>query len=63
MKYQCYGQVVGSKYLGEVEAENEKQALELAADLESAQFVSICHQCSDSIEDAEIREIVVQKVE
>ena len=61
-RYACYGLVSGSKYLGEVEAENEAQAEEKAWNLDSS-FVSLCHHCSGQIEDPEITTIDVEKMD
>ena len=59
-KWNCYGQVVGSKYLGQVEAETSEEALEHAAELDS-NSVSFCHHCSGECEDPEVREIVIEE--
>jgi hypothetical protein len=60
-KYQCYGRVVGSKFLGEVEAGSAAEAIEKAFDLPGAQHISICHQCAREIEDPEITDITVNE--
>ena len=60
-KYRVHGVVTGGKYLGEVEAENEKQAKEKGFDLES-NYVSLCHQCAGEVEDPEIHEIIVEVI-
>lgn len=59
MKYHCYGVVVGSKYLGEVEADSEEEAEERALELESAS-VSLCHQCASECEDPQIDKITAE---
>lgn len=61
MKYHIYAKVVGSKYLGEVEANSEKEAIQKGWDLDEA-CVSLCHQCSSECEDAEIEEITVDEL-
>lgn len=53
-KYSVTGKVVGSKYLGEVEADSLEQAFEKAEKLDF--YVSLCHQCDDQCEDAEVTE-------
>ncbi len=58
-KYTCYGKVVATKWLGDVEAENEKEALELAMELDT-NHVSICHQCARQIDSPEIDEVFVE---
>jgi hypothetical protein len=60
-KYACYGKVVATKYLGEVEAENKTEALRLADDLDVS--VSVCHQCAKDIDSPEIDEIFVEECE
>lgn len=57
--YRCVGTVVGGKYLGEVEARSKAKAVQLAWELEQAS-VSLCHQCSSQVEDAEITKISVE---
>jgi len=52
-KWDVYGKVVGSKYLGVFEAETEAEAIELALESDAA-HVSMCHQCSDHCESPEI---------
>lgn len=59
-KFKAYGQVVGSKYLGEVEADTEEEAKRKAWSLA---HVSLCHQCSDECEDPEVEEIAVEAAE
>ncbi len=56
-KFRCYGRVVGSTYLGEVEAATEEEAMEKA--LNDA-WVSLCHQCSREIEDPEVDSVTVE---
>ena len=60
MIYNCYGTVKGSKYLGQVKAANEDEAIEKAQELETT-HVSFCHHCSGECEDPQIDEIVVEK--
>ena len=55
-KYSVYGQVTGSKYLGEVEAETEEEAIKKGEGLDDC-WISLCHQCSDEIEDPQVIEI------
>lgn len=60
MKWDAYGKVVGNKYLGEVEAATEQEAIEAALKLDST-YVSFCHQCAGECEDPVIEEVVVEK--
>ena len=60
--YQVTATVVGSKYLGEFEAETEEAAKEMAL-ASDAVFISLCHQCSDQCENAECSEVVADEVE
>lgn len=55
--YRCVGTVVGGKYLGEVKARSTAEAVQLAWEQAS---VSLCHQCSSQVEDAEITKISVE---
>ncbi|MEJ2293866.1 MAG: hypothetical protein P8Y23_03785 [Candidatus Lokiarchaeota archaeon] len=58
MKYSVYAKVVGSKYLGEVEASSEKEAIEKGWGLDEA-CVCLCHQCSSECENPEVDDISV----
>ena len=58
-KYNVYGRVVGSKYLGSVEAFSLEEAQELADNLPS--HISLCHQCSSQIEDPEISKTTIEE--
>lgn len=59
-KWAAYGRVVGNKYLGTVDADTEEEAREKAFKLDACS-ISVCHQCSDQIEDPEISEVDVQR--
>lgn len=61
-KFRCFGTVAGSKYLGEVEAEDAEQAEQLAYDLASC-YVKLCHQCKSEVEGAEVQSVVVERAE
>ena len=52
-KFGVTGIVVGSKYLGEFEADNAEAAVDLAMESDAV-YVSMCHQCSDECEDPAI---------
>lgn len=58
--YHCYASVIGSKYLGTVEADNEEHALDLAWKLETT-GIHVCHQCADHIENPEVDNITVEE--
>ena len=55
-RFRLCATVTGSKYLGEVEAETIEEAIEKGYGLDEC-HVSVCHQCSNEIEDAEITDI------
>lgn len=59
-KWKCYGRITSSKYLGEVEADTEDEALEKAIGLDTA-FISLCHQCSREMDDPEVTEVNVER--
>ena len=59
MKYQIYGKVVGSKYIGEVEASSEEEAIEKGWELDEA-CVTLCCQCSKECEDPEISDLIAE---
>lgn len=60
-KYDVYGEVQGTKYLGEYEAESPEEAEEMAMEAEGS--VRLCHQCHNECEDAEIVDCKVEEVE
>jgi hypothetical protein len=59
-KWRVYGAVSATKYIGVVEAETEAQAIEVGGNHKNA-YVSLCWQCSDECDGAEIQEIVVEQ--
>jgi hypothetical protein len=56
-KWTIYGAVRASKYVGQVEAETEEEAIEKGWKLDTV-GCSVCHQCADEIEDPEIEQLV-----
>lgn len=61
-KFRVSASVVGSKYIGEFEAETAEDAEQLARDSSEAS-ISLCHQCSCECEDAECSDMQVELVE
>lgn len=62
-KWYVTATVVGSKYLGIVEAETENEAKEIAMELENYGNISLCNYCSDECEDGETTEVSVSLIE
>lgn len=62
MKYLIYGKVVGSKYIGEVEASSEREAIEKGWELDET-CVYLCCQCSRQCEDGEITDLLAEPLE
>lgn len=63
-KYNVYGSVSGTKYLGQIEAESMEQATKIAWDgRRIALSVDLCHQCARECENAEITDIEVEEEE
>ena len=63
-KYAVYGIITASVKIGEYEAKNEDEALEMADFDESADWhPSLCWQCSEHVELADIYETQVDKIE
>jgi hypothetical protein len=62
-KYRLIGVVVvGSKYLGEIIANSEKEAYDRAwKELDC--YVSLCHHCSKHLSDLEVEDINIESVE
>ena len=61
-KYRVTGAVVGSKYLGEFEAESKDAAVKMAMRSPAAD-VRLCHVCSSECEDPQIDEYIAEEVE
>ena len=63
MKYKVYGNYVFSKFLGEVEASSQEEAIEKALD-DAPENAWLCVQCAGEFEDAgELDEISIVAVE
>jgi len=60
-KFRVYGIVSGSKFLGVFEAETEQEAKDLGAESENT-HISLCHQCSNECDDAQIHEYQADEV-
>ena len=61
-KWHVSATVVGSKYLGEFEADTAEEAIELAGASDAA-WVNLCHQCAEECEDPQIDHIAAHPVE
>lgn len=59
--YTVYGTVSGTKLLGEFEAESESEAIQMAEESEDI-YVSLCNQCADECDDAQVTDVYVEKV-
>lgn len=60
-RYVVTAAVIGSKVLGEYEADSEEEAIEKAG--KEAGIPSICHQCSGEIDDPDFGEFEAEQVE
>lgn len=60
-KWSVVGKVVGSKYLGDFEAETAEEAVEKALESDAAQ-VGMCHECFPECEDGQIEEATAEEV-
>lgn len=60
-KFRVSATVVGSKYIGEFEAETAEEAEVMAWQSGNA-HVSMCHECTDECEDPECSEMHVAAV-
>jgi len=61
-KWNCSGTVTAGIYLGQVDADTEKEAIEKAQQLDTCS-ISVCNQCAEQIEDPEVTEVHVCKVD
>lgn len=60
--YRVYGKVIGTKYIGQFEANSIEEAEELAwSSGECA--VCLCHYCTSECEDPEIERLIVESEE
>lgn len=57
--FAVYGSVVGTKYLGQIEAATREEAIEK---LGNDAGVQLCHHCSSECEDPEIHEFVAEEI-
>lgn len=63
-KWNIYARVIGSKYLGAVEAKTKEEALDKAdKEFREDMWVNLCYQCSDEIDDAQIDDIIAEEYE
>lgn len=56
-RWSVTGTIVSGGYFGNVEARTPEEALEKALGLDL--YVSVCHQCGDTISDPQVTEIEV----
>ena len=61
-RYAVTAAVVGSKFIGYFEAESADDAIK-KAEKEGDCYISLCHQCADQVESAEIDELFAEEVE
>ena len=59
MKYNVYGKVSGTKFLGTFEASSPEEA-ECAA-MKANGSVNLCHQCASECEGPDITECIVER--
>jgi hypothetical protein len=65
-KWRIYGVMTADKFLGEVEADTEEEALMKADESEEingSAFVSLCHQCAREVNLGDIYEFQASKVD
>lgn len=60
-RWRVHASVVGTKYLGEFDADTEEEAIEMA--IRANGYVSICHQCASECEDPEIDEVTAEQID
>lgn len=61
-KYEVWGRVVGSKYIGSYEASTEEEAIANALEDGDA-YVSVCHSCVGEVNEAVVDELSAEKIE
>jgi hypothetical protein len=60
MKFDVYGVVTGTKYIGQFEAATAEKALEAAT---ARAGVNLCHRCSSECLDPEVSEMFAEEIE
>lgn len=55
-KYNVYAKVVGSKWIGVIEAESEAEAIRIGESHKNC-HIALCHHCSDQCDGAEVVEV------
>ncbi len=60
MKYSVYAAVVGSKFIGEFEANSKEEAIALA-EVSDAAWPMLCHQCSDQCSDPACTDFIAEE--
>jgi hypothetical protein len=58
-KYAVYAKVVGTKFVGEFEAESKSEAIEQAS---AKAHVSLCHSCAKECEDAGVDDLIAEEI-
>lgn len=58
-RWNVYGAVSATKFLGTFEAETAEEAEEMA--MEANGHVSVCHHCADEVSDPEIHKCTVEE--
>lgn len=59
-KWHIYGVVTGTKYMGMVHADTEKEAQKRGMELDSGS-VTLCHHCAEQCSDPEIQDVNVEE--
>jgi len=62
MKFDAHAIVVGSKYLGVIEADDEEAALDKAQERHDGETITLCHECTEEAEELRITDIFVELV-
>lgn len=58
-RYRVYAKIIGTKFLGEVDAPSPDVA---CAKMEGDAYVNLCHQCSHEIDDAQCDEMFAEEI-
>jgi hypothetical protein len=61
-KYRVYGKVIGTKYLGTFEADNEQEAIEKGLDSDDVS-ITLYHSYEDQVDGLEVEDARVDLVE
>lgn len=62
-KWRVYAIMTADKYIGDVEAESEEEAIDKGFELDDCQTPYLCHHCNHEINLSDVNEVQVERIE